>query len=239
MGYLGLSEATGGACSMPQTRQSGDGEQVAYGHPRKTLTQSEMVLVSFYKLSGGSTNRVDYDELVLQAWKDWRPSFSLRNHPEYPDSADIHKRLYQTLASAGFVVSLRNKFFRLTDKGVAEGARLIATINNKSSPSDNTEYRLSRSEKTFIQQATASRAFAVWQSGYPDKLVDHDARMFFQFSTGTPVKDRRLKRDSARETIAKAQHTGIAGSEELEKLANYLSATFSGLFEERNYDKSR
>ena len=68
-----------------------------------------------------------YEDLVLQAWRDYPEAFSLRNHPEYPDASDIHKKLYQSLRSNGFVVSLGNKFFRLTEEGVANASALART----------------------------------------------------------------------------------------------------------------
>ena len=79
----------------------------------RPLTQSEMLLISFYRSSGGTTSKVPYEELVLQAWRDFPQTFSLRNHPEHPDASDMHKTLYQALKPQGLVIPLGNKIFRL------------------------------------------------------------------------------------------------------------------------------
>jgi len=85
-----------------------------------------MVLILFYHNSGRTTNKVPYEELVIQLWQDFPEVFSLRNHPEYPDASDVHKKLYHgPLKDEGLILSLSNKVFRLTDKGVARAGRLL------------------------------------------------------------------------------------------------------------------
>lgn len=221
-------------------KQSGAGVEEAGAHsPGRSLTQADMVLIAFFRLSGGSTSKVPYEELVIQAWRDYPEAFSLRNHPEHPDASDIHKRLYQTLKSGGLIVSLGNKFFRLTDKGVAAGAALVAAVERAPAPSEQERGRLSRTEQSFIQQAQGSRAFATWRAGQRDQLIDYDARMFFQFSTGTAVGERRRRRDAAKEALEKARRIGTPDATDLAQLANYLSEKFSALFEERDHAGSR
>ena len=63
-------------------------------------------------------------------------------------------------------------------------------------------------------------------------LIDYDARMFFQFSTGTPVKERKRKVENAREAIEKAVSLGTNNSTELNDLFIFLTSKFSQLFEE-------
>ncbi len=197
-----------------------------------TLTQSDMVLVSFHRVSEGTTARVPYEELVLQAWRDFPESFSLRNHPEHPDASDIHKKLYQTLKPAGLVVSIGNKVFRLTDKGVERAAELLATREGTPSPDNGERARLSRSEESFVGHALRSRTLATWREGRPDQLVDYDARVFFQFSTGTSVDERKRRVAFALDAIRKAQEIGVEGADDLERLAIYLTETFGQLLRE-------
>jgi hypothetical protein len=195
-----------------------------------SLSQPEQLLISFHRLSQGTTARVPYEELVIQAWKDFPESFSLRNHPEYPDASDIHKKLYQTLKASGYIVSLGNKMFRLTDKGVARAEELTRILEGRPSGDSDAKGRLSRAEEIYVQRALASRAFLTWQSGNREDLVDYDARIFFQFSTGTSMHERIMKVRSAREAISKACQLGIKGASDLEALADFLSDRFSNLF---------
>ena len=48
------------------------------------LSQAKMVLLAIYRVSKSFGNRVPFEEIVLQAWKDFPEQFSLRNHPEFP-----------------------------------------------------------------------------------------------------------------------------------------------------------
>src|SRR5262245_42201837 len=70
------------------------------------LSQPEMVLVSMYRASGGRTERIPYEEIVVRAHRDFPEAFSLRNYPQFPDASDIHKKLYQALKPNGLVVTL-------------------------------------------------------------------------------------------------------------------------------------
>ncbi len=194
------------------------------------LKQQDMILVSFYHVSGGTTNKVPYEELVIQLWKDFPESFSLRNHREYPDASDVHKKLYNgPLKDEGLITSLGNKVFRLTDKGVAHAAEVLASLQATPPMPAHDKSRLSREEGNFIKHAQGSRAFATWKAGEQEKLVDYDARVFFQFSTGTKVEDRKLKVNFAREAIQRASDIGIEGADDLAALADFLVDNFEGL----------
>lgn len=194
------------------------------------LKQQDMILVSFYHVSGGTTNKVPYEELVIQLWKDFPENFSLRNHREFPDASDVHKKLYNgPLKDEGLVTSLGNKVFRLTDKGIAQAAKVIASLKATPSMPSHDKSRLSREEGNFIKHAQGSRAFTTWKAGEQGKLVDYDARVFFQFSTGTKVEDRKLKVNFAREAIQRASDIGVEGADDLAALADFLVDNFEGL----------
>lgn len=193
------------------------------------LTQSDMVLVSFHRVAGGATTKVPYEELVLQAWRDFPQAFSLRNHPEHPDASDIHKKLYQTLKPAGHVVSLGNKVFRLTDKGVTRASELLAIHEGNQSADKGEQTRLSRSEETFVGHALRSRALSTWREGQSGQLIDYDARMFFQFSTGTPIEERKRRVQFSMDAINKARDIGVDGADDLVYLADHLVQRFDQL----------
>jgi len=194
------------------------------------LKQQDMILVSFYHVSGGTTSKVPYEELVIQLWRDFPENFSLRNHPEHPDASDVHKKLYNgPLKDDGLIISLGNKVFRLTDKGVAHAAEVIDLIKAIPSVPAHDKSRLSREESNFIKHAQGSRALATWKANQQEKLVDYDARVFFQFSTGTKVGDRKLKVNFAREAIQRASDIGIEGADDLAALADFLVDNFDGL----------
>jgi len=197
------------------------------------LTHPDMILISFLRISNGTTNKVPYEELVLQLWRDFPEAFSLRNHPEHPDASDVHKKLYNgPLKSDGLIVSLGNKVFRLTDKGLARAQEVKAGFEQSEPTTAQEKSRLSREETNFVKHAQSSRALVAWRSGQSDKLVDYDARLFFQFSTGTKIDERKRKVRFAKEAIEKAHQIGIDGTHDLDQLANFLIENFDNLYKE-------
>lgn len=204
----------------------------------RALTQAQMVLLAMYRASGGSTTKVAYEELVLQAWRDYPEVFSLRNHPEHPDASDIHKRLYQTLKSDSLAVSLGNKFFRLTEKGLQTARNLISSPSTpvKQEILNKCSVRLSREEEAFIRHALNSRAYIAWTHGEAHQLVDYDARLFFRFSVSTSVNARTRLVRFARDAIDKAKQIGIEGADVLDAISEFLTSEFSELF--TDWDKT-
>lgn len=201
----------------------------------RKLTQPEMVLISMYRFSKGTTTKIPYEELVLQAWRDFPEAFSLRNYPEYPDASDIHKKLYGgTLKNDGLVVSLGDKNFRLTEKGIVRAEEIFVSIEGHSEANESPDItRLARDEERFIESALRSRPFRTWISSGQEKLTDYDVRVLFQFSTGTRVSDRKRKADFAKEAVRKAKTMGVVDADQLESLIDFLVSRFDSLFKEK------
>lgn len=201
------------------------------------LSQSEMVLLATYRASKSFGNRVPYEEIVLQVWKDFPETFSLNNHPEHPDSHPVIRRLSSDILTNRLVVSLRKQVYRLTEKGL-EAAKELDAQSLKSIHGKNRQrskpavIHINRDQEDFLQHASHSRAFSTWKQGKGDELIDYDARMFFQFSTGTPVKERKRKVENAREAVERAVSLGLSDSTELNDLIVFLTNKFSQLFEE-------
>ena len=182
-----------------------------------------MVLLSLYRAAGGGSRRVPYEDLVLQAWRDYPEAFSLRNHPEHPDASDIHKKLYQSLKFNGFVIALGNKFFRLTEDGVAN-ARALTQMG----PSDSSSAgaRLSREHERFLLQARTTRAFHAWIEDRKGDLVNHDCRLFFGYGATTPRTVRSQRVQHAKQAIAQAFILHFPDAGALRDLACHLEAKF-------------
>ena len=187
------------------------------------LTKSDMVLLAMYRASKGGKTRVPYEDLVLQAWRDYPGAFSLRNHPEHPDASDIHKKLYQSLKSDGLVVPLGNKCFRLTEGGVATASALDGAV--PSAPAGSVT-RLSREQEVFLRHARATRAFRTWQNGRKNDLVNHDSRLFFGYGVSTPPKLRLQRVRLAEQAIEQACALHLPDGDMLRELALYLESTF-------------
>ena len=196
------------------------------------LSQAKMVLLAIYRVSKSLDDRIPFEELVIQAWKDFPDQFSLRNHPEYPDSYRIYNRIYTTLITERWLVSLRKQVYRLTDKGLALAEELESRDGVKTPGAELGSVKLSRSEEEFLQYAVRSRALTTWKQSNKEALIDYDARTFFQFSTGTPIRERRRKVENARDAIQKAVVLDMPDAAALDELFQFLTQKFQALFDE-------
>ena len=90
----------------------------------RSRERPEKILVAMLKLSNGTTKPLKYEDIVVKAFELFPDEFSLRGHPEFPDSSDIHKPLYGVLKRGG-MVRAANKAFGLTQRGVETARRLV------------------------------------------------------------------------------------------------------------------
>lgn len=197
------------------------------------LSHADKILISFYKVSNGTTERVPFEKIVLQAWQDFPVDFSLPNHSEYPDSYVISKRIYSDLITNRFAVSLKNKTYRLSEKGLFEAQKILGLASKSRKDQNIIDIKLNRDEKQFLDNALKSKTFAVWKKGDKQDLIDYDVRVFFQFSTGTPIKERKRRVEAAEDAIQKAVKLKQPEIDELKKLFDFLTERFPQLFQEK------
>ena len=196
------------------------------------LSQAEMVLLAIYRVSSGTTKRVPFEEIVLRAWKDFPKHFSLNNYPEYPDAYPVSKRLSSDLVTSRLVTSVSKEVYRLTYKGLDNAKELEERLSSAYIEKSQVKNILNREETDLIRYATRTRAFLTWKQGQKDDLIDYDVRVFFQFSTGTPVRERKRKVENTREAFEKAVKLGLPDAGSLNDLFQFLVKKFPALFEE-------
>lgn len=196
------------------------------------FSQAEMILLTIYSLSKKLGNRVAFEDIVVQVWKDFPDHFSLNNYPEYPDSYPVSKRLYSDLITERLVVSLRKQVYRLTEKGLEIAIKLNAQSSPKKKKQISNTSKLNREEEEFFQYALRSRAFSAWKQGKSKDLIDYDARVFFQFSTGTPIRERKRKLENARDAIEKAVVLELPDAKAINDLFLFFTKSFPSLFKE-------
>lgn len=85
---------------------------------------SEMVLVAATDAAEWTTRLLPYSDIVVSAWKRFPEQYCLPGYPEYPDSSNVHKQLYGSLKSAGYILAEGKKTFRLTEAGLAKAREL-------------------------------------------------------------------------------------------------------------------
>jgi len=144
------------------------------------------------QLSDGATKGLEYEDIVVTAWKLFPEDFGLRKYVrEYPDSSDIHKPLYGPLKERGFVLS-GNKKFKLTEKGL-EYARQLDKVRQGLLPLDKVigkttaPDRLSRDKEVELKRICETDAFRLFATGQREKILDTD----FYAYLGATVRTER------------------------------------------------
>lgn len=196
---------------------------------QQALTSEQLLLVALYRAGRYNTENVPFEELVLQAWRDFPSVFGLRNHPEHPDSLRIHLSLRSRLKPDGLVICLSDSTFRLTEKGGTEAALLHSTATIALAESGRT-IQLDREQALLLQRARESRAFAAWRERCKDQIVERDVFSFFQFAEKHAKEDRALRVNVARAALALAREVGEPDAVELEAVAAYLADRYSYTF---------
>src|SRR5216684_120989 len=89
----------------------------------KALSKPQKILAIMFDLCNGQSKALQYEDIVVAAFKKYNEDFQLRGYPQYPDSSDIHKPLYQ-MKRAG-LVRAANKTFQLTPQGFDVARQLL------------------------------------------------------------------------------------------------------------------
>jgi hypothetical protein len=130
---------------------------------------------------------LQYEDIVVEAFKMFPDEFALRGHPEYPDSSDVHKPLYGILKRRG-LVRAAHKTFALTTKGVETAQRLIAnagvSLDDARSPD-----RMTRPTRAEVDRMLTCDAFAFFANGKHEKILDTDFYNFLGCTVRTPPND--------------------------------------------------
>lgn len=191
----------------------------------RKMTVHDRVLLALADAAGHSQQPVPYEEIVLKSWRRFPERFSLRRHPEFPDSNDQNKSLYGPLKKEGYVVSLGDMVFRLTDTGLSRANVLESGSNGEASKPS--VARLSRDQERVLRTANSSEARAKWTRGHLDDIVDFDARAFFGISVTTPERERCIRVQSTKDAITNAENVRFPGANELMQITEFLIDEFA------------
>jgi len=131
----------------------------------KALTKPQKILAIMLELGGGMSKPLQYEDIVVAAFRRYPADFQLRGYPEYPDSSDIHKPLYE-MKKRG-LVRAANKMFELTPRGVELASRLM---HSESQISD----RMTKQEEYEINRVLSSAAFGLFRDGRAEAILDTD-----------------------------------------------------------------
>src|SRR6266849_2638100 len=116
----------------------------------QALSKPQKILAVMFDLCEGEPRALQYEDIVVAAFERYPEDFQLRGYPQYPDSSDVHKPLYE-MKQHGLLRSA-NKTFELTARGLEVASRLVH------SERENRD-RLTNLEETEISRIVNSSAF--------------------------------------------------------------------------------
>ena len=191
---------------------------------KRRLTVHDRVLLALACAAEHTQAAVPYEDIVLESWRMFPERFSLRRHPEFPDSNDQNKSLYGPLKKDGLVLSLGDMTFRLTDAGLDRATAMRDAVGGSERHSE--VDRVSRDEERLLRTVATSEARAKWSRGHREDIVDFDARAFFGITVTTPDQERCVRVRSTRDAIERAQQSNLSGAAELRELFEFLTEEF-------------
>ena len=155
------------------------------------IPRPEKILLAMYELSGAKPTPLEYEDIVVKAWRLFPEDFGLRKYVrQYPDASDIHKPLYGPLKDRGFVLS-GNKKFRLTEKGLAYASELDKVrrgrLDTEGTAGGTKADRLSKDKEIELKRIVDTDAFRYFAAGQPEKILDTD----FYAYLGTTVRTEK------------------------------------------------
>lgn len=194
-----------------------------------SLTMAPKVLLALYRLSGEGRKKVRYEDIVVQAFKDYPADFQLKGYPKYPDSGDVvHKPLYDYRKKG--MVTASNKMFSLTSHGLAEVQRLQA-IERGLRPSARLGHRIERDAQIELERVKNLEGFKLFLANKQGEIIDSD---LFEY-LGVSVRTSRNDFIGRLEAVKSAVH-GISDAKPDEPFLTAV-ARFHGFMMERFADE--
>ncbi len=191
----------------------------------QTLSKPQKILAVMFDLCGGEQKALQYEDIVVAAFKRYPEDFQLRGYPQYPDSSDIHKPLYK-MKSQGLVRSA-NKTFELTQRGLEVASKLV---HAKGEYKD----RLTKQEENEINRVLNSAAFRLFQEGRKEFILDTDFYEYMGITVRTSRADCYGRLNNVEHAIA--AHAGKRAdnlSPALRSLHDFLISKYRSDFDSR------
>ena len=155
-----------------------------------SLSKRDKILVVLYEMSQAKHSTFKYEDVIVTLFKKYPEDFHLRGYPEYPDSSN---QSFYSLRKNG-LIQVRNKFIKLTEKGVASAKQALTA---QPGPSQKQSKRLRRDIIQEIDRIKSTEVFKLFVKDDKDQIVDSD---FFIY-LGVTVRTERTDFEARIKTI--------------------------------------
>lgn len=191
----------------------------------KMLTKWQKILATLFALSGGRAKSLQYEDIVVEAYKKYAEDFQLRGYPQYPDSSDVHKSLYEMKKKG--LLRTANKTFELTERGLEVAKQLFDDVPISRD-------RLTKQEESEIKRIINSAAFNLFMSDEAASILDTDFYDYLGVTVRTSRGDFLGRLNNVKHAVqAHTEKRSDETSAALGKLHVYLLERFKDEIEYR------
>jgi len=190
------------------------------------LTKWQKILATMFDLCSGQAKPLQYEDIVVEAFKKYSEDFQLRGYPQYPDSSDAHKQLYEMKKKG--LLRTANKTFELTERGLEVAKQMFhdSSAVNKD--------RLTKQEESEIRRILASAAFRLFQAEQGDSILDTDFYDYLGVTVRTSRGDFQGRLNNVKHAVqAHAEKRNDIISLALKNLHDFLLERFKEEIEYR------
>lgn len=145
-------------------------------HPKR-----ELLLLTILKLTKGKRRSVAFEDVVVQALKDYPSVFHLRGYPKLPDSDDTQRRIYD-LRTRG-LVEIGSRMVTPTKRGLEVGKEMSPAASS----SKKNEIKIPRYAETECSRIESTEGFRLFVAGMKNEITDSD---FYSY-LGTAARSSR------------------------------------------------
>lgn len=176
------------------------------------MGQSELILISIFKACKGEKKPVEFENVVVEAFKIFPNIFHLKGFKAYPDSAKIEKRIYDRLKPNGFVITAGRKV-EMTEYGMEKARFLVGKMNGV----DNIKLSdtLTDRELLHYRKLLGLDGFILFSNDNNSKLLDVDIYEFYNISARTNLLEIKGKIKIINDLLEKLKKHSVPNINEL------------------------
>jgi hypothetical protein len=203
------------------------------------LSEREWRIVeAMYQLMPDGPRTVTYEDIVVRAWELYPDQFGLRGYSEkYPDASDIHKPLYNTLKSRGWVKTgpRGQKKFTLTPTGWEQADAMFRSEGGPTAAAGRAR-RVTEEEMRHLERTDAA---ALFLSGQRAEILDTDFFSFYRTSVRASSQEFEGRLAQVRAALEDAREKEVASAQDLLAVDEFLREKFAELISAKSERKRR
>jgi len=196
------------------------------------MSQIELILISIYHLTGGEIRQVEFEQVVVESYRLFPDVFQLKGFPNFPDSAQIEKRIYDKLKPAG-LVRVASRKLELTEYGQEKAKYLFEKYQGKVVTENDQEMLSSREQKLWKKLINLD-GFKIFLEDSEKSPLDIDVYDFYGISVRTGESEIHGRMKTINDLIEKIHKLSLPLADELQQYKRVLDELSKELNKDEN-----